>query len=80
MNYQTFEPHPDLAALVKCHWILEVPASPDTQKQRIIPDGCMEMFFILGDDIKRFTSEDQFIIQPRAMVVGQITKPFSFSL
>lgn len=76
MNYQTFEPHPDLAALVKCHWTLEVPASPDTQKQRIIPDGCMEMFFILGDDVKRFTSEDQFIIQPRAMVVGQITKPF----
>tara|TARA_Y100001972_G_scaffold119141_1_gene160068 strand:+ start:6108 stop:6926 length:819 start_codon:yes stop_codon:yes gene_type:complete len=76
MNYQTFEPHPDLAALVKCHWTLEVSASPDTQKQRIIFDGCMEMFFILGVDVMRFTSEDQFIIQPRAMVVGQITKPF----
>jgi len=76
MDYQTFEPHPDLAALVKCHWILEVPASPDTQKQRIIPDGCIEMFFILGDDVRRYTSNDQFIIQPRTMVVGQITEPF----
>jgi hypothetical protein len=26
MNYQTFDPQPDLSALVKCHWILEVPA------------------------------------------------------
>jgi hypothetical protein len=35
----------------------------------------MEMIFILGDDIKRYTSGDMFIIQPRAMVLGQITEP-----
>lgn len=45
-------------------------------KQRIIPDGCIEMIFILGDNIKRYTSGDAFIIQPRAMVLGQITEPF----
>ncbi|NER15075.1 helix-turn-helix domain-containing protein [Leptobacterium flavescens] len=76
MNYQTFQPHPDLASLVNCYWILEVPAENDSQKQRIIPDGCIEMAFILGDDIKRFTSEDEFILQPRSMVLGQITEPF----
>lgn len=76
MNYQTFQPHPDLEALVKCHWTLEVPAEKDAQRQRIIPDGCIELIFILGDDIKRFTSGDEFIIQPRAMVLGQITEPF----
>jgi AraC-like DNA-binding protein len=76
MKYQTFPPHSDLASLVKCYWILEVPAEKDTQRQRIIPDGCIEMFFILGDDIKRYTSESEFIIQPREMVLGQITEPF----
>lgn len=34
------------------------------------------MAFILGDDIKRFTSEDEFILQPRAMVLGQTMEPF----
>ena len=76
MNYQTFQPHPDLDALIKCYWTLEVPAEKDSQKQRIVPDGCLEMIFILGDDIKRYTSEDEFIIQPRAVIIGQITEPF----
>lgn len=75
MNYQTFKPHPDLEAIVKCHWTLEVPAEMATEKQRIVPDGCIEMAFLLGDDVKRFTSEDEFVLQPRAMVMGQITKP-----
>ncbi|MEQ9264499.1 MAG: helix-turn-helix domain-containing protein [Balneolaceae bacterium] len=76
MNYQTFEPHPDLASLISCYWTLEVPADFESQKQRIVPDGCIEMAFILGDDIKRYTSEDDFILQPRAMVLGQTIEPF----
>ena len=76
MNYQTFQPHPDLAPLVKCFWSLQAPAEANPQRQRIIPDGCMEMIFILGDDIRRYTSESEFIIQPRAVVIGQISKPF----
>ncbi len=76
MNYQTFQPHSDLESLVQCYWTLEVPADNNAQKQRIIPDGCIEMAFILGDDIKRYTSEDEFILQPRAMVLGQTIEPF----
>lgn len=76
MNYQTFQPNSDLESLVSCYWTLEVPAESDAQKQRIIPDGTIEMAFILGDDIKRYTSEDEFIIQPRAMVLGQTIEPF----
>jgi len=55
---------------------LEVPAEKETKKQRIIPDGCIEMAFILGDDIKRYTSGADFILQPRAMVLGQTIAPF----
>lgn len=76
LNYQTFRPHPNLESLVKCYWTLEVPARGDYQKQLIIPDGCIEMIFILGDDVKRFTSETRFLKQPRDMVLGQITEPF----
>jgi AraC-like DNA-binding protein len=76
MNYQTFQPQPDLDALIKCYWTLEVPAEQAAPKQRIIPDGCIEMIFVLGDDVRRYTSEHEFIIQPRALVLGQITEPF----
>jgi AraC-like DNA-binding protein len=53
-----------------------VPTDKNAQRQLIIPDGCIEMIFILGDEIKRYTAGDEFIIQPRAMVLGQITEPF----
>ena len=76
MNYQTFQPHADLESLISCYWTLEVPASDDTQRQRIVPDGMIEMAFVLGDDIKRYTTEDDFILQPRAMVLGQTIDPF----
>lgn len=76
MNYQTFQPQPDLDALIKCYWILEVPEDPNTQKQRIVPDGCIEMIFTLGDDVERCISDDEVITQPRAMILGQITQPF----
>lgn len=55
---------------------MEVPADVEAPRQRVIPDGCIEMCFILGDDVKRFTSETEYIIQPRAMVFGQITRPY----
>ncbi len=76
MKYQTFQPHPDLASLVSCYWTLDIPAENNSKRQRIIPDGCIEMAFILGDDIKRYTSQDRFILQPRAMVLGQTIEPF----
>ncbi|WZL80629.1 helix-turn-helix domain-containing protein [Vallitaleaceae bacterium 9-2] len=76
MNYQTFKPHPDLESLVNIYWTLEVPREDNAKKQRIIPDGCIEMAFILGEDIKRYTSEHDYILQPRAMVLGQTINPF----
>lgn len=76
MNYETFKPHPDLEPLINFYWTLEVFAEENSQKQRIIPDGHIEMAFILGDDIKRYISDDEYILQPRAMVLGQTIEPF----
>ncbi|PCE64073.1 AraC family transcriptional regulator [Sediminicola luteus] len=76
MEYHTFPPHPDIEALVNCYWSLEIPARPQPERQRILADGTLEMVFILGDDIKRYTSEEEFILQPRAMVLGHTLEPF----
>ncbi|MDX1959631.1 MAG: helix-turn-helix domain-containing protein [Leptospiraceae bacterium] len=76
MNYETYKPHPDLELIVNCYWTLEVPKSDTTIKQRIIPDGLLELALILGDDIKRYTTEDEYILQPRSMVLGQTMEPF----
>lgn len=76
MEYLTYRPSPSLEPLINIYWSLKVSKQEGHSKQRIIPDGCIEMAFILGEDIKRYTSDDNFIIQPRAMVIGQIVDPF----
>lgn len=76
MDYRTFQPHPDLSALVKFYWTLEVPFDPNNQKQKIIPDGCIEMTFNFKDKIKRYVSDSDYIIHPNAMVMGQRTKSY----
>ena len=76
MNYQTYKPHKDLESIVKFYWTLEVPFDPKNQKQKIVPDGCIEMTFNFGDKIKRYTSETDFTLHPNAMVMGQRTKSY----
>lgn len=75
MNYQTYTPPENLQAFVKCFWTLEAPQETLPAKQRIVPDGCMEMIFHLGDLYRQYTSETDFIVQPRCFVFGQITAP-----
>ena len=78
MNYQTFAPHADLSDFVKCYWTLEVPAEPNPEKQRAIADGYIEMIFHLADDVKSYTDEQGYTLQPRAMILGHPVKPFFF--
>lgn len=73
MNYSTFEPGNELNTLVKCYWTLESTPESDLQKQRIVPDGCMEMIFHYGDLYKQYLEDGRVIIQPRCFVFGQIT-------
>ncbi|XDD47829.1 DUF6597 domain-containing transcriptional factor [Leptospira sp. WS39.C2] len=76
MEYYTYLPHKDLRSFVKCYWTLKVPKSSTPLKQKIVPDGCIELAFLFGDSIKRYTNYSDFVFQPKAMVIGQITKPF----
>jgi AraC-like DNA-binding protein len=80
MNYQTYKPHKDLESIVKFYWTLEVPFDPKNQKQKIVPDGCIEMTFNFGDKIRRYTSETDFILHPNAMVMGPTGNVNTFAI
>ena len=75
MNYQSFDPSPDLAAFVKCYWTLTSPKEDAPEKQSIVPDGCMEMIFHFGDLYRQYIENGDSIIQPRCFVIGQLTRP-----
>lgn len=74
MDYQTFEPNPLINSFVKCYWTLHAPKEANPEKQRIVPDGCMEMIFHHGDLYKQYTEDGGYLLQPRCFVFGQITK------
>ena len=76
MDYRSYTPSADLSAVVKCHWTLQVPAEMSGSRQRILPDGCVDMVFIFGDDIRRLAPDGTHVLQPRSMVLGQITEAF----
>lgn len=75
MDYKTYAPNTDLSAFIKCYWSLEAPINNKPEKQRIMPDGCMEMIFHYGDLYKQYFDESRYIIQPKSFVFGQITHP-----
>lgn len=75
MNYTTFEPHDDLSPFIKCYWVLDAPKMDLSIKQRIVPDGCMEMIFHYGDIFHQYLNETEAIPQPRSFIFGQITRP-----
>lgn len=52
-----------------------MPHETHSERQRIVPDGCFEMIFHLGDSYRQYLSEGISIVQPKCFVFGQITQP-----
>ncbi|MDX2068453.1 MAG: helix-turn-helix domain-containing protein [Haliscomenobacter sp.] len=73
MQYQTYPPSPHLAPLIKCFWSLEFAATPQPEKQTIIPDGCIELIIHYGDLYQQFQENGSSFIQPRSFVFGQLS-------
>jgi AraC-like DNA-binding protein len=73
MNYSVFEPSPGLKPFVKCFWTLEDNGETGLARQRVVPDGCMEMIFHYGDLYKQYFEDESCVIQPRSFIFGQIT-------
>lgn len=74
MNYKTYQPNSVVAPFVKCYWTFEAPKESEVKRQRIVPDGCMEMIFHSGDLFNQYLSNGSSILQPRCFVFGQITQ------
>ncbi|MCX6317602.1 MAG: helix-turn-helix domain-containing protein [Bacteroidetes bacterium] len=79
MNYAQYEVFEDLQPFVKCYWSLDAPPAPGPERQRIVPDGCMEMIFHYGDLYQQYALEGIAHLQPRSFVFGQITVPLEIA-
>ncbi len=74
MNYREIQPPEILSSYVKCFWILESNEKPEVlTKERILPDGNIELIFHYGDVFKQYR-QNHTEIQPRSFVYGQITQ------
>lgn len=73
MDYQLYFPSESLAPYVKCYWSLANEAE-NGSRERIFPDGCIELIFHSGDLFRKYDTADSFHIQPRSFIHGQITK------
>jgi AraC-like DNA-binding protein len=76
MKHQIFQPNSDLAALVKCYWILESPKEQTPSRNTIVPDGCMKLIFHYGDLYRHYADDGDSICLPKSFLIGQLTKPY----
>ncbi len=75
MNYKESLPSPNLRRFIKCFWSLEQSAAEAVDsREPVLPDGCVEVVFNLSDRFRRFQTENDFELQPRALVAGQMTR------
>ncbi len=73
MNYQVYTPTEELQPFIKCFWTLDDEGNDEPVRQRVVPDGCMELIFHYGDQYKQYFEDASFLIQPKCFVYGQIT-------
>ena len=74
MRYEEFRPTEPLTRFVKCFWVLESEAAISADPERILPDGCTEMVFHLGDPFDQHNSDGTTERQPLALLVGQMRR------
>ncbi len=74
MTYRTYPPDPALARYIQCYWTLESEGPPVPARERIFPDGCMELVFHCGDLFKKYRNGGIAHVQPRSFVHGQLTE------
>jgi AraC-like DNA-binding protein len=76
MNYTEHRPSPALAPHLECLWLARDGERPRTPRppERILPDGCVEWIFHLGDPFDRLTPAGVVEPQPRSFVVGELTR------
>jgi AraC-like DNA-binding protein len=72
MEFSLHEPPPQLADSVKTIWCARGTRREFETPDPIVPDGCVEIIFNLGDP---FIDADAGDPQPRDLIAGQMTRP-----
>jgi AraC-like DNA-binding protein len=71
--YREFVPHGLAARYVRMVWVLRA-SGPSGQVQPVVPDGCPEMVFNLGDPVVRLHENGRREVHPTRLLVGQMTE------
>ena len=72
MEFTILDPPPLVADSVKAIWRARGSKAEFESPEPIVPDGCVEIIFNLGD---RFVNADTGTLQPRDLLAGQMTRP-----
>jgi AraC-like DNA-binding protein len=72
MEFSFHPPPQQLADSVKAIWCARGTKAEFDAPEPIVPDGCVEMVFNLGD---RFSNAETGELQPRDLLAGQMTRP-----
>jgi AraC-like DNA-binding protein len=70
MNYKIYTTCAALAPYVKSYWSLD--GSGGNLRERIFPDGCIELVFHFGDLFQKYRSGHGADVQPRGFIHGQL--------
>jgi len=72
MEFSLHQPPPELSDSVKAIWFARGARQDFDAPEPIVPDGCVEIIFNLGDP---FINADSGERQPRDLLAGQMTRP-----
>jgi AraC-like DNA-binding protein len=72
MEFALLDPPPLVADSIKAIWLARGTQAEFDSPEPIVPDGCVEIVFNLGD---RFVDAETGELQPRDLLAGQMTRP-----
>jgi hypothetical protein len=76
LRYREHRPGPDLRPHVECLWtVTDTLVRSGRAPERVLPDGCPELIVHLGDPFARLIGS-RWVAQPRAFLVGTLTRPW----
>ena len=74
MKYTERKPIPALGNHLECFWFALSDEPPTGEPERVLPDGCIEWIFHVGAPFRRLNRANEWEMQPRSFVVGELTR------
>ncbi|MBA9072297.1 AraC-like DNA-binding protein [Flavobacterium gossypii] len=75
MDYKLYSPNNRLSKYIRCYWSLDnLKDSTPHSRERIFPDGCIELIFNHGDLFVTYNPKGEAEVQPKSFIHGQLKK------